>query len=544
MEKIGKNVLWAAIIIAIALIPLGFVSPVFWWLEILFVPLVALGIWDVTQPRHRILRNYPIAGHLRCLLEGTGPELHQYIVESDKDGRPFNRDTRSMIYQRAKDVGDKKPFGTEFDVYGPGYTWLAHSLATRPMASDPEAMLRVNVGGPQCSAPYSASILNVSAMSFGALGAPAIRAMNLGARKGNFAHDTGEGGISPYHRENGGDLIWQIGTGYFGCRTQDGDFNPDVFTEKAADPQVKMIEIKLSQGAKPGHGGILPAAKVTQEIADTRLVPVGQDVFSPTYHKAFSTPLELTAFIQQLRELSGGKPVGFKICIGDPREFMAIVKAMLETGIFADFVVVDGGEGGTGAAPLEFSDSMGAPLIEGLLVVQNALVGAAIRDRIRIGASGKLVSASAIVAAMALGADWCNSARAFMMAVGCIQAQRCHTNRCPVGVTTQDAKLQRALVVPDKAERVHHFHKNTVHAVAEMIAAMGLDHTTELAPEHVYKRVSSTEVETFAEIYQHIGSGHLLAGAAPPRFQSFWDDASADSFRPTKAGAAGTPAAV
>jgi glutamate synthase domain-containing protein 2 len=400
------------------------------------------------------------------------------------------------------------------------------------MAEDPVAAMRTLVGGPQCSAPYSSSVLNISAMSFGALGGPAVLAMNRGARMGDFAHDTGEGGISRYHREHGGDLIWQIGTGYFGCRTPDGDFDPDLFAENASDDQVKMIEIKVSQGAKPGHGGILPGAKVTEEIAEARLVPVGEDVFSPTYHKAFSTPLEMVDYIARLRELSGGKPVGFKICIGNPVEFMAIVKAMIATGTYTDFVVVDGGEGGTGAAPLEFSDSLGTPLIEGLMLVQNVLVGSGIRDRMKLGASGKLVSASAMARAMALGADWCNSARGFMFAVGCIQSQRCHTNKCPVGVTTQDHRLQRALVVPDKAERVHQFHRNTVHALAEMVAAMGLDHPSQLNSSHVVKRVTHSMVQTFTEIYDPWQPDELLVGTAPDRFQVLWDLATPEVFAP------------
>jgi glutamate synthase domain-containing protein 2 len=456
-------------------------------------------------------------------------------VENDTDGRPFDRDTRSVIYQRAKNVADKKPFGTERDVYDSGYSWLTHSISPRPMVADPEADLRVIIGGPQCTQPYSASVLNISAMSFGALGEAAVRAMNQGAKAGGFAHDTGEGGLSKYHAEAGGDLIWQIGTGYFGCRDANGDFDPEAFQRNATLPQVKMIEIKVSQGAKPGHGGILPAAKVTAEIAEARLVPQGQDVFSPTYHKAFSTPLELCAFIARLRELSGGKPVGFKLCVGDPREFGGIVKAMLQSGIYADFIVVDGGEGGTGAAPLEFSDSLGAPLNEGLLVVQNTLVGAGVRDLMKIGASGKMVTASAMARAMALGADWCNSARAFMFAVGCIQSQRCHTNRCPVGVTTQDPKLQRALIVPDKAERVHNYHRNTVHALAELIAAMGLDHTSELRPYHAVRRVSEFQALAFEEIYDFVKPGALIEGTGPARFQHFWDQASAESFRPWSA---------
>ena len=400
------------------------------------------------------------------------------------------------------------------------------------MIEDPQKNMRVTVGGEQCTKPYSSSVLNISAMSFGALGGAAVQAMNKGAAAGGFAHDTGEGGISRYHRMHGGDLIWQIGTGYFGCRSVDGNFDPELFTTNATSDQVKMIEIKVSQGAKPGHGGILPGAKVTEEIAEARLVPVGQDVFSPTYHKAFSTPLEMTAFIAQLRELSGGKPVGFKICIGDPREFMAIVKAMLQTGIYADFIVIDGGEGGTGAAPLEFSDSLGMPLLEGLMLVQNVLVGAGIREQFKLGASGKMVSASAIAQAMALGANWCNTARGFMFAVGCIQSQRCHTNKCPVGVTTQDAKLQRALVVPDKAERVANFHRNTVHALAEMVAAMGLDHCNQLQPHQVVRRVSEHQVMAFDEIYSFLAECEFVDGNAPKRFQDMWDQATAESFRP------------
>jgi glutamate synthase domain-containing protein 2 len=536
IERIRTKVLWAVIVLAVLVVLLAVLfSP--WWLlaEIVLVPLVLLGIYDYFQPKHSILRNYPLAGRMRFLLEGMGPELHQYLVENDTDGRPFDRDTRSVIYQRAKNVADKKPFGTEQNVYDAGYSWLNHSISPRPMVSDPEADLRVIIGGPQCTQPYSASVLNISAMSFGALGEAAVRAMNQGAKAGGFAHDTGEGGLSKYHAEAGGDLIWQIGTGYFGCRDANGDFDPEAFRKNATLPQVKMIEIKVSQGAKPGHGGILPAAKVTAEIAEARLVPQGQDVFSPTYHKAFSTPLELCAFIARLRELSGGKPVGFKLCVGDPREFAGIVKAMLQTGIYADFIVVDGGEGGTGAAPLEFSDSLGSPLNEGLLVVQNTLVGAGIRDLVKIGASGKMVTASAMARAMALGADWCNSARAFMFAVGCIQSQRCHTNKCPVGVTTQDAKLQRALIVPDKAERVHNYHRNTVHALAELIAAMGLDHTSELRPYHAVRRVSEFQALAFEEIYDFVKPGAFIEGTGPARFQAFWDQASAESFRPWSA---------
>ena len=533
MEKIGTKVLWIVIVGSIVTIVLAAVfSP--WWLllGILFFPLVAVGIWDYFQPRHSILRNYPIAGHMRFMLEGAGPELHQYIVESDTDGRPFDRDQRSLIYRRAKGVTDTKPFGTEQNVYGEGYTFLKHSIVTRPVAKNPVADLRITVGGPECKQPYSLSVLNISAMSFGALGGRAVLAMNTGAKAGNFAHDTGEGGISRHHRAGGGDLIWQLGTGYFGCRKkEDGTFDPDLFAKQSVDPQIKMIEIKMSQGAKPGHGGILPGAKVTEEIAEARLVEVGKTVFSPTYHTAFSTPLEMCAFVTQLRELSGGKPVGFKICIGEPREFMAIVRAMIQTGVLVDFIVVDGGEGGTGAAPQEFSDSMGFPLYEGLALVHNTLVGAGLRDRIKVGASGKMVSAAAMATAMALGADWCNSARAFMFSVGCIQAQRCNTNRCPVGVTSQDPKLQRALVVPDKAERVHRFHEHTVHGLAEFVAAMGLDHPSELRPHHVMRRTSATQVASLDEIYPFLTTGSLIDGTAAERMQRYWNQSSAETFR-------------
>jgi glutamate synthase domain-containing protein 2 len=521
------------VVLTVAFLVLTIVHSVWWVIGVVIAAiLVLIGLWDLLQTKHSILRNFPIIGHLRFLLEDAGPELHQYLVENDIEGRPFDRDTRSLMYERAKNVPDKKPFGTELDVYADGYTFMMHSVSPHPMPDDPVQHLRITVGGEQCSHPYSLSVLNISAMSFGALGSAAVKAMNTGAKMGNFAHDTGEGGLSKHHLEPGGDVIWQIGTGYFGCRTEDGNFSPELFQKNAAHDQVKMIEIKVSQGAKPGHGGILPGAKVTEEIAEARIVPVGKDVFSPTYHKAFSTPLEMMAFIRQLRELSGGKPVGFKICIGNPVEFMSMVKAMIASDTYPDFIVVDGAEGGTGAAPLEFSDSLGTPLVEGIMLVQNTLVGAGVRHRIRLGASGKLVSASAMARAMALGADWCNSARGFMFAVGCIQSQRCHTNKCPVGVTTQDKSLQRALVVPDKATRVHQFHRNTVHALAEMCAAMGLDHPSQLSPSIMVKRVNHSMVQSFAEIYQHYDDNSLLNGTAPERFQRLWDASTAEVFSP------------
>jgi len=533
IENARTKVLWLMIVLTVVFVALTIVHSVWWLIGVVICgALVLLGLYDLTQSKHSILRNYPIIGRMRFILEDAGPELHQYLVENDTDGRPFDRDTRSLMYQRAKSVPDKKPFGTERDVYAEGYTFMMHSVSPHPMPEDPVGHLRVTVGGPQCTQPYSLSVLNISAMSFGALGAAAVKAMNTGAKMGNFAHDTGEGGLSKHHLEPGGDVIWQIGTGYFGCRTDDGNFSPELFQQNAAHDQVKMIEIKVSQGAKPGHGGILPGAKVTEEIAEARIVPVGKDVFSPTYHSAFSTPSEMMAFITQLRELSGGKPVGFKICIGNPVEFMSMVKAMIATDVYPDFIVVDGAEGGTGAAPLEFSDSLGTPLIEGLLIVHNTLVAAGVRRRVKLGASGKLVSGSAMAQAMALGADWCNSARGFMFAVGCIQSQRCQTNKCPVGVTTQDPRLQRALVVSDKATRVHQFHKNTVHALAEMVAAMGLDHPSELSPALIEKRVSGSQVQTFREMYPHHEENALIEGTAPERFQRLWDMASPEVFSP------------
>jgi glutamate synthase domain-containing protein 2 len=496
-------------------------------LSVLCAGLTALGLWDMAQTHHSLRRNYPILANLRYLLEKVRPEIRQYFLESDVDGTPFNRSKRAIVYQRAKGQLDKRPFGTQQDIYGDHYEWINHSLAPRAIADHD---FRVVVGGPQCAQPYAMSLLNISAMSFGSLSANAIRALNRGAKLGGFAHDTGEGGYSRYHREFGGDIIWEIASGYFGCRNADGSFSPELFAAGAADPQVKMIEIKLSQGAKPGHGGVLPGPKVTPEIAAARGVPVGVDCISPARHPAFATPLEMMNFIATLRERSGGKPVGFKLCIGHPWEFMAIVKAMLETGIYADFVVIDGSEGGTGAAPLEFVDHVGTPLREGLLFAHNCLVGAGLRDKIRLGASGRIITAFDMARVLALGADWCNAARGFMFAVGCIQAQSCHTGHCPSGVATQDPLRQRAIVVPDKAERVRQFHHNTLAALAELVGAAGLDHPRELSPIHILRRVSPTDVRSFAEVYDFLAAGALTAGLADPRYQREWARATARSF--------------
>jgi glutamate synthase domain-containing protein 2 len=487
----------------------------------------ALGIYDLNQTRHAILRNYPISGHLRFMLEDIRPELRQYFFEGDKDGMPFPRDKRAIVYQRAKRELDKRPFGTQLDVYENRYEWLQHSLAPKPVNP---ADLRITIGGPQCRQPYSASVFNISAMSYGALSSNAIRALNRGAKLGNFAHDTGEGGLSPYHQEAGGDIIWELGSGYFGCRNLDGTFSPENFQRTATLPQVKMIEIKLSQGAKPGHGGVLPAAKVTAEIAGIRGIVMGQDCVSPARHTAFSTPLELMHFIARLRELSGGKPTGFKLCIGLHWEFMGLVKAMLESGITPDFIVVDGKEGGTGAAPLEFMDHIGTPLRDGLTFVHATLVGANLRDRIRIGVSGKIISAFDMARVMALGADWCNAARGFMFAVGCIQAQHCHTDQCPTGVATQDPVRARGIVVPAKAERVANFHAQTLKALAELVAATGLSHPTELRPQHFMQRAAPDRTVSFADIYPTLAPGQLLDGTASPAYALPWQQARSSSF--------------
>jgi glutamate synthase domain-containing protein 2 len=489
--------------------------------------LVIVGILDLVQTRHAILRNYPIAAHLRFILEAVRPEMRQYFFEDDKFGTPFSRDKRSIVYQRAKRQLDKRPFGTNYDVYSEGFEWLNHSMAPTPVLGD---HFRTDVGSH--GSRYSASMFNISAMSFGALSPNAIRALNKGAKKGGFAHDTGEGGFSPYHREFGGDIIWELGSGYFGARNPDGTFSAERFASVAASEQIKMIEVKLSQGAKPGHGGVLPAAKVSAEIARTRNVPMGQDCISPARHSAFSTPTELMQFIASLRHLSGNKPTGFKLCVGHEWEFLAICKAMLATGIRPDFIVVDGKEGGTGAAPLEFIDHIGKPLREGLSFVHNALTGIGLRDQIRIGASGKIVSAFDMARAIALGADWCNSARGFMFALGCLQSQSCHTDRCPTGVATQDPSRQRALVVADKAERVANFHRETLKSLAELTAATGLDHPSQFARAHISRRVSPSEVLTFAQLYPALRSGVLLEDARATPLYMAWQAANADSFRP------------
>ncbi len=488
----------------------------------------ALGVWDLRQRRHTLMRNYPVLAHLRWLSEYVRPFLRQYFVEDDLNGRPYNRAQRSLIYARATDAVDVHPFGSDLDMYAPNFEMLTHSVAARPV---PDSDFRVSVGNDQCTLPYSASVFNISAMSFGALSARAIEALNRGARLGGFYHDTGEGGISDYHR-HGGDLVWELGSGYFGCRNGRGEFDVERFAAQAAAEQVKMVEIKLSQGAKPGHGGVLPGAKVSAEIARTRHVTPGEDCVSPAFHSAFSTPLELVEFAALLRERAGGKPVGIKLCVGHPWEVLAICKAMLKSGIHLDFIVVDGAEGGTGAAPEEFSDHLGLPLREGLLVVRNALVGTRLRTQVRIGAGGKVVSAFSVASNLALGADWCNAARAFMFALGCVLSKRCHTDTCPTGVATQDRGRQRGLVIGQKAERVANLHRHTLHRLAELVAAAGLSHPGELAPHHLYHRLNPVTVETVDRIYPFLDEGVLLAAPQETPYAHWWSAADAESFQP------------
>jgi len=501
--------------------------PLVAWTWLILAPILTLGWYDMLQRDHSILRNFPVLGHFRFLFELIRPEIYQYFVESDTDGVPFDRDTRSLVYQRAKDVRDTVPFGTKEDVYEVGYEWVNHSMA--PVHNAPEDM-RVTIGGPDCTQPYSASLLNISAMSYGALSKNAILALSGGAKKGNFAHNTGEGGISPYHYQGGADLIWQIGTGYFGCRTEDGNFSDELFEAKANSDQVKMIELKLSQGAKPGHGGILPAAKLTPEIAEIRHVPMGADVNSPPGHRVFDSPRGLLDFIAKLRRLSNGKPVGFKLCVGKRREFLAVCKAMVETELTPDFIVVDGGEGGTGAAPLEFSNHIGAPLVEGLIFVHNALVGYGLRDRISVIASGKVTSGFDLLKRLALGADACYSARSMMLALGCIQALKCNSNHCPVGVATTNPALMKGLVPSQKSDRVENYHKETIQSLSEMLGAIGLQSPEELRPWHVLHRTSPTETKHYGELYDFLDSGELLQEPLPDDYRRACHAASPDTF--------------
>ncbi|KIN74153.1 FMN-binding glutamate synthase family protein [Sulfitobacter guttiformis] len=538
MPKLSNLTRYSTFAAVVALALLSMIALLIWsvWFILPFMAFSALsllGLHDVRQNSHSVLRNYPVLGHIRFLLESIRPEIRQYLLEDDHDEEPFSRDARSLVYQRAKGQEDARPFGTKKRVYEGGYSWVTHSVQPKHIENTD---FRIDIGGKDCTKPYSASIYNISAMSFGSLSGPAIKALNLGAKLGGFAHDTGEGSVSRYHKEGGGDLIYQVASGYFGARSEDGSFDPEKYAATATLPQVKMIELKLSQGAKPGHGGMLPAGKITAEIAEARGIPMGQDCVSPAAHSAFSTPIEMCEFIGQLRHLAGGKPVGFKLCIGHQREFMCMVKAMLKTGIFPDFIVVDGAEGGTGAAPLEFANHVGMPMVEGLTFVHNTLRGAGIRDEIKLGAAGKIVSAFDIARALALGADWCNSARGFMFAIGCIQAQACHTNHCPVGVATQDPLRARALDPVHKSQRVARFHHNTLKALGEMTGAAGLSDPSGFLPHHLMQRQSDRSMVQGNKAFPYLPNGFLIDDNAADHggYKDRWSRASADSFNPTE----------
>ena len=521
---------WFYIISAVSVFLILFAQR-FWpnaiWLFVLALPLILLGIWDVFFSKHTLLRIYPVVGHIRYLLESFRPEIQQYFIESNLNGRPINREFRDLVYQRSKGVNDTRPFGTQFDVYKVGYQWLSHSMTPfHAKEKDP----RVTFGSG--NKPYQASLLNISAMSFGALSKNAILALNKGAAKGGFYHNTGEGGISRYHRQFGADLVWQIGTGYFGCRNEQGDFCATSFAGTAQQDHVKMIEIKLSQGAKPGHGGLLPAVKLTPEIAEIRKVPLGKDVLSPPAHSSFTTPLEMLDFINKLRELSGGKPVGIKLSIGNKREFLALCKAMVATGYHPDFITIDGGEGGTGAAPIEFTNSVGMPLRDALVFVENALTGCGLRDKLRIIASGKALSAFHVLRLLALGADTVNSARAMMLSIGCIQSRHCNNDKCPTGIATQDAARYNALNFEEKGERAFKFHDAMIKNITELAGAAGLEKVSDIQPHHINTRVSENTIEHLGQRYNYIAKNVLLdESTIPESWQYDWNSVSANKWQ-------------
>ncbi len=518
--------------ILISIIAVGLIIAVaqFWnpilWSFIIIAPLILMGVYDIIQTKHTIRRNFPVLGRFRYALESIRPEIMQYFVETDTQGRPLNRIFRSLIYQRSKKENDTAPFGTQMNVYRSGYEWMDHSMYASNVVTKEEDFPRVVVGGKDCKQPYSCSLLNISAMSFGSLSKNAVMALNKGAKMGGFAHNTGEGGVSPYHLKYGGDLIWQVGTGYFGCRSAEGGFSEEGYVENATRPEVKMIELKLSQGAKPGHGGILPAKKNTEEIAEIRHVKPGVAVHSPPSHSAFSDAEGLLKFIQKLRDLSGGKPVGFKLCVGKKQEFIDICKAMLKTGRLPDYISVDGGEGGTGAAPVEFSNSIGMPLREGLVFVHDTLVGFDLKKDIKLMAAGKIITGFHMARAIALGADICYSARAMMLSVGCIQALLCNNNTCPVGVATQNTSLIKGLVVDDKAPRTANFHEETIHSFLEMIAASGLQSPSDIRRKHINKRAGISKVVKYDEMYPEMEPGCLLSKTTmPEKYRVYFEDA-------------------
>ncbi len=523
-----RTVFYVTSVVAfIAVVLLMSAWPSLWWLLVIVIAFILLGLYDIHWASHNVLRNYPVIGHLRYAMEFISPEIRQYFIETNESGKPYNRLQRELVAARASGTVDTQPFGTQADLMETGFIRGSHSLAPKKVD---RALARITVGGPDCQKPYSASRLNISAMSFGALSPTAIHALNAGARRGDFAHNTGEGGLSPYHLAGGGDIIFQIGTGYFGCRTADGHFDEEKFVKIAERDVVKMIEIKLSQGAKPAHGGVLPAAKVDEEIARIRGVPMGQDVISPPAHTTFETPEGLINWVARLRELSGGKPIGFKLCVGRRHEFMGIVKAMLETGITPDFITVDGAEGGTGAAPPEFTNKLGVPLNEALAFVHSCLIGAGLRDKLRVISSAKIVTGFDMVEKIALGADMCNMARPMLFALGCIQAVRCNTNTCPTGIATQDRRRSEAVDVALRQKRVAQFHEATIESFLDLVGAMGLDSPEKLTPSHIHQRVADETELSYANIQEYLDAGELLTDTIRPAYKSHWEKASAKAF--------------
>ncbi|EDP99068.1 glutamate synthase domain protein [Shewanella benthica KT99] len=503
-------------------------SPLSILLLVFTVCYTVIGFYDLKFSSHNLNRLYPVVAYLRYFLESYRIEIQQYFIANDTEERPFNREQRSLVYQRAKNVRDTIAFGTQRNLLEENYLSLWHSLSPKKVS---DKVKRIRFGGPDCTQPYEASYLNISAMSFGSLSANAIEALNLGAKQAGCFHNTGEGGASPYHLKHGGDLVWQIGSGLFGCRDDEGNFNPASFEIMAKRPQIKMIEIKLSQGAKPGHGGVLPKAKITREIAGIRHIPMDRDCVSPAVNPECTTPIALLNFVARLRKLSGGKPVGFKLCIGNPAEFLGICKAMIETGITPDFITVDGAEGGTGAAPVEFTNRLGMVCLEAVYFVHNALIGVGLRDKIRIIASGKTASSFDLLAKIALGADTVNAARTMMLALGCIQSRHCNTNQCPTGVATQDPARAKAINVQQKSLRVRNFHHNTLESFYELVGSMGLDDPAKLLPQMIKRRSPYGLLMSMGSLIKPVAPNALIEnGELDDAWQIWWDSCRAEQF--------------
>lgn len=524
----ARRIFW--IVSLICIITLGVLGGFWPYVLLGFIlvgPLFLIGLYDVLQRDDNILRNYPVVGHLRYLALKVRPEIHQYFIAGEQESRPFNWEIRQHITFYAHNLNSYHPFGTVHNIHAMDYDNTEHSMIVKDV---PEEEFRVLVGGDQCSKPYLASRINISAMSYGALSQTAVEAFNRAAKLGNFAQNTGEGGLSKYHLEPGGDIIFQVGTGYFSCRTKDGKFDPERFKACAVHEQVKMIELKISQGAKPSHGGVLPGVKVSKEIAAVRLVEPFVDCISPPMHSAFSTPIGMMEFIQKLRELSGGKPVGFKICIGKFHEFLAIIKAMLQTKILPDFITIDGAEGGTGAAPLEFTNYIGTPLDDALIFAHNALVGTGLRDKIRLIASGKMTNGFDMLSKAALGADMFNMARSMMFSLGCVQSRRCHNNTCPTGITTQNPALYYAVVPHKKAPEIVSYYERTKKRFLLILGACGLEKFSNISPDLIRRRIDVNTTKTYGEIYHYLQPNELLEKPEQTPYAASWARAQAEIF--------------